>query len=695
MSLKHKIVALLLVLVFGSGLGALVFTTFNLRNKLLFEAERYTTGIASMLARLSGVSQTVIGDVEAILDKQMVAQAKIAAHMVAAAEKAGESKSKIRKRLKSIVTDTSVDEFWITDPKGRAYLTNIDGVDFSFSPNPEEQPQAHIFYDLLTGNAKYVAQKARVREIDNNMFKYVGTQGVDMPRIVQVGYDFEFMKDLADRVGLKRLVDAIIKDKRVDEIWVFDQKLATLAYGSIFIPSEDSPALSGNSPSEGSPSSDNSPTEDTSPPSGDSPPDRSSHASKTAQLSDHERQELTLVLESGETKVDFDTNHIRVIAPISAPEDGQPPLGVALIRFPAAALRDLLNSTVQDALWLGIFALLVALAIAIVVGGWLSRPILALTSSVRALYRGSLELTPIEPFTGRKDELGVFVREFRRMALDIHQREEELDRLVKERTAALENAQKQIRDEVSLASRFQAAILPTTFPQHERFNGHGFMRSAKEMGGDFYDVFVIDENQVGLVIADVSGKGVPAAFFMAVSRTELRNEGMNGNDPATVLENVNKRLCGENPLDLFVTVFYAVLDHRTGTLTYANGGHNPPYIMRSDGDIETIPTTGDLVLGMVEEISFRKGSVEIKSDDSLFLYTDGICEAFNAQQEEFSNQRMEEVLKKGDFKDTSDVIDRMVLAVDNYVGEAPQSDDITCLALKYEGSGGNSVTTPS
>ena len=667
LSLKYKLVALLLVLVFGSIIGTLTFMTIDLRAKLRVEAERYATTVAGMVSRLSGVSQTVIGEVESILDIQMMAQAKIAAHMVAAAEKAGESEKEIRKRLKAIVAETQVDEFWITDSKGRAYLTNVDNVDFAFSPDPKKQPQAYIFFELLAGDAKNIAQKARVREIDNSMFKYVGTRGVDIPRIVQVGYDFGFMKDLVDRVGLKRFVDGILKDKRVDSIWIFDSHLTTLAHGST---SGDSITVEKNFITE----PDNPETEEA-----PLAPDQTSVVKK---LSIDDKDTLAAVMKSKETKVSFASGHIRVVSPIPATDDG-PLLGVTLIRFPTAILRDLLNSSLQNALLLGGVALLIAIIIAGIVGGWLSRPILALTAAARALHGGSLALNHIEPFTTRKDELGVFVREFQRMAIDIHQREEELDRLVKERTAALENAQKQIRDEVALASRFQVAILPTTFPHSTQFTGSGFMRPAKEMGGDFYDIFVIDKNRIGLVIADVSGKGVPAAFFMAVSRTELRNEGMKGGDPAAVLERVNLKLCGENPLNLFVTVFYAVLDHSTGILKYANGGHNPPYIVRAGNKLETIESMGDLVLGMIEDITFQEGQVALKSSDTLFLYTDGISEAFNEKDEEFTNDRMEKVLNKGEFKVPSDVIDGMLSAVDDYVGEAPQSDDITCLCLRY------------
>ena len=661
LSIKHKLVFLLLFIVFGSVIGTLTVMTMDLREKLLVEAERYATSVSSMVSRLSGVSQTVVSEMETILNGQMVAQARIAAHMVAMAEKAGENTQQIRNRLKAIVKDTQVDEFWITDSKGWAYLRNID-VDFTFSPDPKEQPQAHIFYKLLHGKTKEVAQKARVREIDSSMFKYVGVAGVDKPRVVQVGYNFEFMKDFVDRVGLKRFVEGITKNNRVDSIWIFDRNFNAVAHGSSSGYSVSAEQNLVSSPGFGG---------------------ISDEESGVSQLSGEDKAVLSSVLTANKAAVDFKSGFIRVVAPIPAAVVGQPPLGVTLIRFPTDVLYDVLNSSLESALWLGVLALFIALFIAIIVSSWLSRPILALTNAARALYGGSLSLNFIAPFKARTDELGIFVREFERMAVDIHKREEELDRLVKERTAALEDAQKQMRDEVELASRFQVAILPSTFPRHEKYTGSGFMRPAKEMGGDFYDVFTIDENRVGLVIADVSGKGVPAAFFMAVSRTEIRNEAMTGDSPGAVLERVNNRLCGENPLNLFVTVFYAIFDHRTGILTYANGGHNPPYLMRKDKKLEMIPSKGDLVLGMIEDVTFQEDSVELDSKDTVFLYTDGISEAFNEKEEEFTNQRMEEVLKDGDFKTPAETIDKMLVAVDDYTGEAPQSDDITCLCLKY------------
>ena len=651
-SLQAKIIILLLVLVFGSGLGALTYTTYSLQNKLRDEAQRYSIAITRMLAKMSAVSQSVVYDVETQLEKQMIAQAKISAHLVAAAEKAGESNQKIRQRLKDIVRDTELDEFWITDPTGLAYLTNVDGFNFRFLSDPKKQPQAHIFYDLLREDGpQYVTQEARVREIDNNIFKYVGTKGVDKNRIVQVGYDFAFMKELTDRVGLKRMIDTIIKDKRIHSIWVFDKKLQLMGHSSSVSP----------------------------------PPTTKEGDTPLSPSWDKDEIDLKEVLHSTRSlntiKARFSADYLHVAAPIFGPDNKT--IGATLIYFSTLALRDLINDTVIDALLLGVIALFFALLIAIVVGRKLSQPILALTTSVRALYCGSLELDHTSPFIKREDELGVFVREFRRMAKDIHQREEELDRLVKERTAALESTQQQIRQEMDMAGRFQMAILPTTFPQHKHFKAKGYMRAAKEMGGDFYDMFTIDKNQVGLVIADVSGKGVPAAFFMAVSRTELRNEAMSKKSPSTVLQNLNNKLCEENPLELFVTIFYAVLDHKQGTLTYANGGHNPPYILHPDNTLTIVPTTGDTVVGMVKDLKFKEASTKIKHKDILYLYTDGIPEAFDSQNEEFSNQRMKEVLLKGFPSSPSELIKRMLGSVNQHVGNAPQSDDITCLSVQF------------
>jgi hypothetical protein len=171
-----------------------------------------------------------MNDVEAAIGEQMVVEARMAAHLVAMGEAAGLSTKEINRRLKQIADDTVLDEIWITDEKGHAYLRNIADVDFTFSPDPKEQPQAHAFWPLLTGKTKSVVQEVRQREVDTQVFKYVGVSGVDKPRIVQVGYHATLLQQLRQRMGLTRLVNQLVSEGSVIAIRVLDKSMITVDY---------------------------------------------------------------------------------------------------------------------------------------------------------------------------------------------------------------------------------------------------------------------------------------------------------------------------------------------------------------------------------------------------------------------------------------------------------------------------------
>src|SRR5262249_29473751 len=153
---------------------------------------------------------------------------------------------------------------------------------------------------------------------------------------------------------------------------------------------------------------------------------------------------------------------------------------------------------------------------------------------------------------------------------------------------------------------------------------------------DFYDFFVVDDDRIGLVIGDVSGKGVPAAFFMAMSRTLLKAVAARGEAPGECLTEVNRLLCRDNNAELFVTLFYGVLNTRTGEFQYSNGGHNPPYVLRRGRAPRALEATGDTILGMIESLTFCTGSANLEPGDSVFLYTDGVTEAMNGQRKMFT-----------------------------------------------------------
>ena len=252
-----------------------------------------------------------------------------------------------------------------------------------------------------------------------------------------------------------------------------------------------------------------------------------------------------------------------------------------------------------------------------------------------------------------------------------------------ERNSALMRAQAQLKAELDVARALQIAILPSRFPAKPGCDGAARMIPASTMGGDFYDFIELPDGQVGLVMADVSGKGVPAAFFMAVARTNLRELALHHAEPAACLARTNDVLCTQNPMELFVTVFYCIFDPASGGLCYANGGHNPPYVRRADGSIEVLSGAGGLVLGAMPGVEYQNHGLQLRAGDRLVLYTDGVTEAFNDVDEAYGVERLiAEVQAHGDGPADA-LVERICRSVTMFAGTAPQSDDITLTVLTW------------
>lgn len=257
---------------------------------------------------------------------------------------------------------------------------------------------------------------------------------------------------------------------------------------------------------------------------------------------------------------------------------------------------------------------------------------------------------------------------------------EELKEAVKEHDQLLT-----IRHELDIASQIQQSILPRTFPafpERKDFELFAEMIPAREVGGDFYDFFLLDNDRLGFVIGDVSGKGVPAALFMAVSRTLLRSTAMTGTPPGQCLQRVNRLLCLENSAEMFVSLFYGVLNPRTGEIEYANGGHNPPYILRGNGAVEALPNTGGMVLGAIDVAQYRNTTATLAPGDAIVLYTDGVTEAMDTAANLFSDQRLHTLLARVNHASPEEIVRTMVNEVNTYASGAPQSDDITALVVR-------------
>jgi len=251
-----------------------------------------------------------------------------------------------------------------------------------------------------------------------------------------------------------------------------------------------------------------------------------------------------------------------------------------------------------------------------------------------------------------------------------------------QKNAALEEARAQITRELDIARALQIAILPSRFPDAVGCLGAARMLPATTMGGDFYDFIELSDGRVGLVRADVSGKGVPAAFFMAVARTNLRNLATRVAGPSACLTETNEVLCQQNPMDLFVTVFYGVYDPTTGVLTYSNGGHNPPYVRRVDGTVEALGGAGGLVLGMLPGSHYPEHRITLRAGDRLVLFTDGITEAFDVENRAYGEAALVEVIARAGAGSAADLVAAIFDSVAAFAGAAKQSDDITLSVLE-------------
>lgn len=241
-----------------------------------------------------------------------------------------------------------------------------------------------------------------------------------------------------------------------------------------------------------------------------------------------------------------------------------------------------------------------------------------------------------------------------------------------------------LRQELQIARDMQASVLPRRPLRHRNLSIVGRMKPALEVGGDFYDYFRIDDDRVGIVIADVSGKGVPASLFMMITRTLLKAAGSTGDRPGVCLARVNDLLEAENDAAMFVTVFFGVIDLASGAMTYANAGHNPPLLLRADGTTAVLSPLGDPILAVVPGAAFSEATLGLAPGDSLLLYTDGLTEAFSAAGEEFGDQRLIAALAAAPSDSAAGVADHCLAAVEAFALGAAQSDDMTCLVARIE-----------
>jgi len=349
-----------------------------------------------------------------------------------------------------------------------------------------------------------------------------------------------------------------------------------------------------------------------------------------------------------------------------------------VVNVPRAELfADIEESLRHTLVALALACLVMMLATFFLLNKLVNRPIAYLSQKAARLGEGDFD-TEIRLDT--RDELGSLAQCLNQMARDIKEHVQS--------DLGITAQKERIATELGVAQKIQASILPSIFPpypQRAEFNIYATMQPAKEVGGDFFDFFLIDENRLALVIADVSDKGVPAALFMMIAKTLIKNFAMLGLDVCEVFERANRQLCENNKVDMFVTAFMGVLDVRDGKFSYVNAGHNPPCLSRAGKPFEELSLPAGFVLGGMEQTRYVCKETTLEIGDRLFLFTDGVTEAFDSAGEPYGEDRLMAALNAHRSEDIRLLLDDVNRSVRAFTAGAYQSDDITMLGMVYYG----------
>jgi len=349
-----------------------------------------------------------------------------------------------------------------------------------------------------------------------------------------------------------------------------------------------------------------------------------------------------------------------------------------IVEQPRAVVYAAVGRVWDSALLIGGIFAAVALLLGVWAGRRLSAPIVALSRAAGEVAAGDFEVRV--PASG-KDEVGQLARSFNSMTAQLT---ETLERL-QETTRAKERMQ----TELDIGREIQMSMVPRefpAFPERPEFDIHAALHPAYEVGGDFYDFFLVDDDTLCVCIADVSGKGVPAALFMAVTRTMVKAHANAEGTTDDILSAVNDELAADNDECMFVTVFLGLLDLKTGALSFTNAGHNPSYVKRRDGEVVRLDALHGPVVAAMEDIPYGSGEAKLEPGDTLVMYTDGVNEAMNAAKELYTEERLMDLLKAHQWSDSDGAVKVVLDDVWDFQGQAEQADDVTVMVLRYNGT---------
>ena len=634
---------------------------FLARDALIEQAEDQARLVAGLIASEANRAELTADEIDRMIVRQMEAQALAIARNLENRDHGGDHGDKaLGAYFAKLTADSAVDDIWLLDEDGKPELRAVGGLS---EDRPSDLASAgidpRVVAALVSGRRFSITFQSIPPSGWEKPLRYVGVRASNRESVL-VGTLATETGGPGEIIGIEAALDSLAGREAIQAIWVVNDLLDLIGMAAFEGPGE---------------------------PMAD------------ASLSAEDEELATRALGIEGSMSYLGDRALHVAAPIL--DRGGVATGAAVLHME----RDHLDRLFADHVKYGLIVAAAAFAIGSIIAAISARrivqPVTALTTAAAEVDTDTLSFAPetLDPVAGRRDELGTLVRVFQNMVRQVQAREEYLESMVRARTrdleesnAQLERAKERMESELKIAHALQGAILPKTLPDSPSFSGQALMTPAREMGGDFYDFFTLDDGRLSLVMADVSGKGVPAAFFMAIARTVMRAAAARHPNPGPCLEEVNDAICEQNPQDLFVTLFYGILDPATGEFVYANAGHNPPFVVNRGGEVLALPMTGGMAVGVMPGLPYNEDATTMAPGDTMFLYTDGITEAMNVDEEEFTEARLEAVLADGHALPVDAVLTNVTSAVVDFVAGAEQSDDITCIVLRYDGESGDTAS---
>ena len=602
--------------------------------------------------------------IEGILGQHMTGQTTILDYFVSSAEAAGWTSDEINERLQRIAGTTTIGEIRIIDPGGTVY-SNIPSDEAGQAL--ADTPHFEDLSALLEGDETLVEHPTSPRASDGTIYKYVTMAGRDSSRLIQVGVPIGTSAGNLLYSVYQQQADILVRNRNLQALWIInlEGELAAAA------PREE------------------------------------------AQTGDEIFDTAGIFERRGEQVVEDAMAQGQIVSTANlsffAPEDrgivvASPIVntgGILIGGLAVAVSLDDIVSAINGEAWNTALIAFVLLGLTAVAAGFgtrlLTHPIETIANAARQVESGTEpEPSAMEPVMQRSDEIGSLARVFSAMAVEVFSREEQLEMLVSERTKELQQSNQELQkayeameEDLATAKVVQHALVREGGADIGFFSAYARMTPAKHVGGDFVDVVGPSEGLAFFVVGDVSGKGVTAALFMAAAQSAVKSAFLKRADITAmdsaikgIAEETNRRLCGQNPMGMFVTSMLAVVNLENATVDYVCAGHDPPYLIDAQGSRRALPLTGGLAMGLMDDFEYPSGRIILQPGETMFVYTDGLTDMTNPQGDLFGKDRLEGTLHRSPRQSPEEIVNHVWTQIGDFSEGTEADDDMTCLVVR-------------